>query len=134
MEQAIGEIPEETAGKVAENIAPQLDAMAGKIALATRGQTKKVFEQHFGATPDLVSMSAAEKKEWHNMQLAHHSSGISQANLEQKKLDRERAEQKQADTERALVEKETAIAGPQGPGESGQNEGARGSRPEESEG
>ena len=108
IERAIGEIPEETADMVAEKIAPQLDAMAGKIALATRGQIKKVFEQHFGATPDLASMSAAEKKEWHKMQLAHHSSGISQANLEQKKLDREKAEKKQADAERALLAKETA--------------------------
>ena len=82
--------------------------MVGKIAMATRGQFKKVFEQHFGAIPDLASMSAAEKKEFHKMQLAHHSAGISQANLEQKKLDREKAEQKQAEAERALVEKETA--------------------------
>ena len=108
IDENVKRIPEETADQVAKKMAPRLNAMVGEIATATRGQLTQALEQRFGAIPGLASMSAAEKKEFHKMQLAHHSSGISQANLEQKKLDRERAERKQTDAERALVEKETA--------------------------
>ena len=107
MEHAIGEIPEETANQVVDKITPKLDALPGETAKAVRGVLKEELDQRFGSVPDLASMTAAEKKEWHKMQLAHHSSGISQANLEQKTLDRQKAEQKQADAERAVMQKET---------------------------
>ena len=107
IDENVKKIPEETANQVVDKITPKLDALPGETAKAVRGVFKEDFDQRFGSIPDLASMTAAEKKEWHKMQLAHHSSGISQANLDQKTLDRQKAEQKQADAERAVMQKET---------------------------